>query len=154
VRHVTASATVRAPAGFAISFLNTYLQERQADTTTSQIRLEVPLTAFADSFAVQKTVDIQAHLEKAPDGRSDVLAISWQPHGGGPFPSFVGTVRGTSIAEPDSTLTIEGDYLAPGKIAGIIFDVTVGMGIARATLRRLLETFRDSIEADYRERSK
>jgi len=152
MRHISSSIVVRAPAGFALSFLNTYLHERRPDTTTSQIRLEVPLTALADSFAIQKTVDIDASLEKSADGQSDVLAITWQPHGGGPFPSFAGIVSGAITAEELSTLTLEGDYIVPGKLAGILFDVTVGMGIARATLQRLLTTFRDLIEADYRQR--
>lgn len=152
MRHISSSIEVRASDGFALSFLNTYFLEREPGTTTSQIRLAVPMGAQKDSPAVEKTVDIEAHLEKPADGSPQVLAITWRPQGGGPFPTFTGIVRCTQTAEERAILLIEGDYSPPGHIVGAVFDAAIGANIAQTTLERLLQTFRDVIETDYRRR--
>jgi len=148
-RTISSSLEVGAPADFAISFLSTYLTKRAPGAAGSQMCLEVPLSALANSFVVQKMVDVDAHLARSADHHSSVIELSWRPEGEGPFPSFQGIVRSTSATATTSTLVIEGDYRAPGDLAGAVFDVAIGSSIANATLRRLLTTFRESIEADY-----
>jgi hypothetical protein len=153
VRRISASTEVRAPGGFALSFLNTHFLEREPGATTAQLHLAVPAGPHTNAPLVEKTVDVTAHLERSPDGTSHVLHIAWQPHGGGPFPGFAGIASSVDTAENVTTLTIDGEYQAPGNIVGAVFDATVGANIALATLTRLLETFRNLIEADYRQRT-
>ncbi len=79
------------------------------------------------------------------------LDIAWEPDAS-LFPSFKGTLHADPTGKAECVLGIDGEYDAPGGVAGQLFDAVIGVRIAQGTLIQLLEQFRDAIEDDYKKR--
>jgi hypothetical protein len=152
VREVAISIPVKAPRGFALAFLNTYVQDRATDSGEPRFRLRVPLKHFAGGARFER--DVAMHVDWIPKepGEATRLSISWTPIGSRLFPGFDGTIEAFPDAAECCTLTMTGRHHAPPGVAGNIFAAVMGDRIARASMDDLLRFFRGAIEADYLER--
>ena len=151
MRELAVSTPVRAPAGFALAFLNAYVQSRTNGSGEAHFRLRVPLERHAGTTLEH---DVMLHvdwLQKEP-GEAARLAVDWRPADAHDFLSFEGTIEATPASRAACTLAIRGRYRAPLGIIGRLFDAFAGTRIARASVADLLRFFRSAIEADYLER--
>jgi len=148
VRELSASISVRAPAGFALAFLNTYVRELGGDDATMPLRYTLSQLA---GVTLERDVTVRVEYVPQPDDAPALLYICWEPDAS-LFPSFEGTLRAQATGERSCTLSIVGTYDAPGGMAGQLFDAVVGVRIAHGTLEQLLARFRDAIEDDYKQR--
>jgi hypothetical protein len=87
---------------------------------------------------------------RAEHSRYRMMNLSWTPKGGGPYPTFAGTLT-FEPAGAQTNLALDGDYEPPGGIVGKAFDAVVGRRIAAAGVRALLEAMKLDVEADYRD---
>jgi hypothetical protein len=150
---LTASVEVCAPSDFSLSFLHDYFRERSAGAP-APTRLHFPLEGVAPGLSLEKQVAVRLSYPDSSLGRrGEVLDVRWDPEGSGPFPNFDGTIDATPTGLERCTLSIRGEYVAPGGVAGAVFDAVAGAHVAQATLAALLREFRDLILADYRMRS-
>jgi hypothetical protein len=149
MRTLDASIDVRAPARFAIAFLQTYIQDRSATGAEPQLSLRVPLKRFAGGIALERPVTVELHY--LPDAKLEhpALSIRWEPAGTKLFPCFDGTIEAQACSIHDCRLSIHGSYAVPFGVPGLLFDAVAGMHIARTTLDGLLREFQTAIEADY-----
>ena len=153
MRRLTASTEVCAPADFSLSFLHDYFRERSGAAPAST-KLRFPLERIAPGLALEKQVAVRlSYPDSSPGRRGEQLEVRWDPRGTGPFPNFDGTIEATPTSPERCTLRITGEYVAPGGIAGSVFDAVAGSHIAQATFAALLREFRDLILADYRTRT-
>lgn len=151
VRELSVSTDVKAPSGFAVAFLNTYVQDLGAGRDEAMIPLRYTIKQLA-GLTLERDVAVRVEYLPQPDGATALLNVAWEPDAS-LFPSFNGMLGTASTGEHTCTMTIVGNYDAPGGVAGQLFDAVVGVGIARGTIEQLLEQFREAIEADYQRRT-
>ncbi len=151
VRALSVSAEVKSPSGFAVAFLNTYVKDLGAGHDDATIPLRYTIKQLA-GLTLERDVTVRVEYLPQPDDAPALLNVAWEPDMS-LFPSFSGTVGTVSTGECTCTLTIAGNYDAPGGVAGQLFDAVLGVGIARGTIEQLLDRFRDAIEADYQRRT-
>lgn len=149
MRDLSASISVRAPSGFAIAFLNTYVRDLGggADST---LAMRFTITHLA-GLTLERDVTVRVEYNSQPGDVPADLNICWDPDAS-IFPSFDGKLSAAATSKETCTLTIEGAYDVPGGVAGQLFDAVVGVRIAHGTIEKLLAQFRDAIEEDYKER--
>jgi hypothetical protein len=112
------------------------------------LRLPASALGLPSRLALEKRVIAKLSYVRDADELNRMVSLSWAPEGGGPYPTFSGTLVADAAVDADgSVVSISGQYEPPGGIAGGIFDVLLGRHIARATLRELLKRIRDGIEA-------
>jgi hypothetical protein len=152
VSSLSASERVKAPPAFAAAYAGGYLARLRGTDARLRLHLRAPLADLGIPGGVELQRDVVAAVSPSAGGDADRagIAITWEPQGGGPFPTFTGTL----FADPADTgeecsLCIAGSYQPPGGIAGDVFDGAIGFWIARATAHDLLRQLRDLIEADY-----
>ncbi len=132
-----------------MAYVSTYFLERGRHTSGAELALRFPVPRlFVAGLTLEKRVLVHLTFDPGASG-GHALTIEWEPLGGGPLPSFLGTVTATPEGEAACSLTIAGRYTPPGGIAGIAFDTLIGGRIASATLTALIQQFKHSIEADY-----
>jgi hypothetical protein len=121
------------------------LTARFARPGGSLVTIQVPVAdvAVAREIVVSFTPDPE-------HSRYRRLNLTWAPKGGGPYPTFSGTLA-FEAAAAQTNLALDGNYEPPGGIVGKAFDAVVGRRIAAAGVRALLERIKLDIEADYRE---
>ncbi len=149
MRELTATLPVKAPSGFALAFLNTYIRDLGGGTDEATLPLHYTFTQFA-GITLERDVSVTVDYVPTKDAPA-VLRICWEPDKS-LFPSFDGTMAAEADGERACRLTITGSYDAPGGVAGQLFDAVIGVRIAQGTLDTLLVQFRDAIEADYKKR--
>ena len=149
MRELSASISVRAPAGFALAFLNTYVRDLAGADGDSILPMRYTLTQLA-GLTLEREVTVRVEYVMQPSGDAE-LTICWEPDAS-LFPSFCGTMLAHATGADTCDLKLDGTYDAPGGVAGQLFDAVVGVRIAQGTLDQLLAQFRDAIEADYRKR--
>ena len=150
MRELSASISVRAPAGFALAFLNTYVRDHAGAEGESILPMRYTLTQLA-GLTLERDVTVRVEYVVRPGDEPAELDICWEPDAS-LFPSFCGTLHALSTTKETCTLSLAGNYDVPGGVAGQLFDAVVGVRIAQGTLEQLLEQFRDAIEEDYRKR--
>jgi hypothetical protein len=150
VRDLSASIPVKAPSGFALAFLNTYVREIGGSGEDSILPMRYTVTQLA-GLTLERDVTVRVEYFPQPHDAPALLQICWEPDAT-LFPSFKGMVHADATGEKTCTLLIAGTYDVPGGMAGQLFDAVIGVRIAHGTLEQLLEQFRDAIEADYNER--
>ena len=151
MRELSVSTDVKAPGGFALAFLTTYVSDRAAagHDGDAQLSLRFPLQHLFGGLVLEREVTVQvSYLPNAP-GEMPRLSICWRPEDTSLFPSFEGRVEATDVAAHDCTLAIVGTYDVPLGVAGALFDAVIGVRIARGTLEGLLAEFKAEIENDY-----
>jgi hypothetical protein len=150
VRELSASVPVKAPSGFALAFLNTYVRDRAGVDGDSCLPLRYTLTRLA-GLTLERDVAVRVEYVLREQDIPATLDIAWEPDAS-LFPSFKGALRADATGKAECTLIIDGQYDAPGGVAGQLFDAVLGVRIAQATIVQLLEQFRDVVEDDYKKR--
>jgi hypothetical protein len=114
--------------------------------------LHAPLELAGFKTELEKPVEFILEEIRTGSDMIPTIRLRWEPEGGGPFPTFTGTL--TIEAGEDystSAIVLRGSYEPPFGAAGKTFDAAMGQKIARATARELLERIRDFIEEAYQE---
>lgn len=142
---------VRCPCDRLERYVAAYLETFRREDGTIRLSLG-PLPIHTLGFNLERPV--VAHLELGPDpaGLNQVLHVSWEPDGGGPFPAFTGILTAEPLEESesdDSLLALDGIYRPPGGAPGKLFDEAIGYSIARGSARTLLDRLRDGAEAAF-----
>lgn len=151
VRELSASVPVKAPSGFALAFLNTYVTDMGGGADgASRLPMRFTVTQLA-GLTLERDVAVKVEYVAKPGDEPAELNICWEPDAN-LFPSFCGTLRSVATGPATCTLSLEGTYDVPGGVAGQLFDAVVGVRIALGTLEQLLGKFRDAIEDDYKVR--
>jgi hypothetical protein len=118
-----------------------------------RIELESPLDVLDHRLVrLVKEVDVTYGRGEDPMHFDQVWIVNWQPHGGGPFPSFSGTL--TVRADEDYTgciLELAGAYDPPMGALGAAFDAVVGSRLAAGTAAELLRALGERLKVRYRE---
>jgi hypothetical protein len=148
VRELETSLPVKAPSGFAIAFLNTYVREVRGDAD-GNLPMRYTVTQLA-GLTLERDVTVRVDYHALPDETAH-LHICWEPDATF-FPSFKGTLHAKPTGDATCTLLISGMYDVPGGMAGQLFDAVIGVRIAHGSLDQLLEQFRVAIEDDYKRR--
>ena len=152
MRDLSVAIPVAAPSGFALAFLNTYVNDLAAGNPAGgKLPLRYNVTQIA-GLALERDVTVHVDYVPQPGGLPASLRIAWEPDES-LFPSFSGVLHAIPEDERTCTLSIAGTYDVPGGIAGQVFDAVIGVRIARGTIEQLLEQFRDAIETDYKTRT-
>jgi len=150
VRELSASVPVKAPSGFALAFLNTYVGDMPEKDGSPTLTMRFTITQLA-GLTLERDVAVRVEYVPKPAEEPAELTICWEPDAK-IFPSFCGTLRALSTGPATCTLSIGGTYDVPGGVAGQLFDAVIGVRIAQGTLEKLLAQFRDAIENDYKVR--
>jgi hypothetical protein len=147
---MSASVPVKAPSGFALAFLNTYVLDLAGENGQSTLPMRYTITQLA-GLTLERDVTVRVAYVLQPNNAPAQLDIAWDPDAS-MFPCFKGTLQAVGTGDETCTLTIDGQYDAPGGVAGQLFDAVIGARIAHGTLVQMLEQFRDQIEDDYKKR--
>jgi hypothetical protein len=150
VRELSASIPVKAPSGFALAFLNTYVLDLNGPGSDSTLPMRYTVTQLA-GLTLERDVTVRVEYLPQPHDAPALLRICWEPDAS-IFPSFEGMLHAKATDETACILSVAGTYDVPGGVAGQLFDAVVGVRIAHGTLEQLLEQFRDAIEEDYKKR--
>lgn len=116
----------------ALTFL-----DRAGDTSVTGL---LPARASLEFLGerVKKEVALTYELLHEPSCFERRIAVWWEPIGGGPYPTFAGTI--SFRAQSDGVLLIEiyGQYAPPLGAIGTPFDLLAGQRIASKTARYVL----------------
>jgi hypothetical protein len=139
---------VRAIAYFDRHFRNLPVSERGEGRV---MRLRTPLSALGLGDTVALDRDVVARLGTAPEpaGMEHGIKVEWEPEGGGPFPTFQGSLAISADTPKSSTISLDGAYEPPLGAVGKVFDAVVGRRIAEATADELLKVLGEKIELEY-----
>jgi hypothetical protein len=122
--------------------LQRYFAQREDSAGSAHLHLRVPLKGLPGLKELALEHDVRAIARRGRDEQNlnDVIQISWQPEGGGPYPSFAGTLVTWAEHDPkQSFIEIDGTYAPPLGVAGEAFDEGLGHAIATRTAQTLLE---------------
>ncbi len=137
------------PYGLAKSFLQDELFPADSGHLEWLLHLKPPTPKGLD---LAKEVDVRVSRAVDPMHFDEPWAVTWEPHGGGPFPSFTGTL--TVRADEDwnvAALELSGTYAPPMGAVGAAFDHVLGSRIATGTAKALLSEIGDRLVARYHE---
>ena len=122
--------------------LERYFRQRENSAGVAHLRLRVPLHGLPGlkGLALEHGVRVIARRERDEQNLNDLIRISWEPEGDGPFPRFAGTLVTWAEHNPTrSFIEIDGTYTPPLGVPGEAFDEAVGHAIATRTVRAFLE---------------
>jgi hypothetical protein len=153
MRTLHASTPVKAPARFAVAFLQGYVRDRTQAERAPEIQLRVPLNRLAGGLVLERPVTVNLSYLPQDDLERPGLSIEWQPADTTLFPRFTGSIQAEATGLRECLLSIDGSYTAPFGAPGAVFDALAGVHIAQATLEGLLHEFQAEIEADYTDRT-
>jgi len=144
-------AFVQVPYNRAPEYLRTFLERAGwSASSPAVLQLRVDASDLGSRANISFAHDVTARFERVDDPQhlTKPMSVEWSPTGGGPFPTFKGSL---TISEDEDygtcVLTLSGGYDPPLGVVGKGFDAIVGRRIAVATARRLLEQIRDGMEA-------
>lgn len=140
--------TVNAPYSVALDSIVRRLRIKQ-----HRLKLSVPLAklGFGANLGIERDVDVKfvpLHGHKGERLLHDELQFVWEPAGGGPFPTFNGSLKMHPLGVV-SEIVLSGEYQPPLGVLGEAFDAVIGKRISEATAEMLLETLRQELEADF-----
>jgi hypothetical protein len=151
MRDLSASIPVKAPSGFALAFLNTYVSDLAGTAGGgSKMAMRYTITHLA-GLTLERDVCVRVEYVPGTTGATAELEITWEPDAS-LFPRFNGALHALAAGKETCTLSLQGTYDVPGGVAGQLFDAVIGVRIANGTLENLLARFRDAIEDDYKKR--
>jgi len=132
------------------AILRRYAHQLCGEAGSATMTLRVPLDELGipGGLALERNVVLQISTTRDDAGLNDILAIAWSPVGGGPFPSFSGTLMAWEEDERTSSIGLDGSYEPPLGAAGRLFDAAAGRRIARATALEFLGKIREVVETD------
>jgi hypothetical protein len=138
---------VDCPYHFARSYVEDVLKPLATNKTERTIELTVPL----GDGTLAKDVNVVFTTASDPRHFDEPWGIHWEPKGGGPYPTFDGTLAVRADETYDkSVLELDGQYAPPLGAAGALFDAVVGKRIAELTAQGLLKRIGSGLEALYR----
>ena len=149
---IVAYEHVDCPPAEVEAYLERFLHGLASEDGSLVVELRAPASALGipAQLAFEKRVIARLTYDRDADELNRIIGLSWEPEGGGPYPSFSGTIVADAAPEGEgSVVSIVGRYTPPGGLAGSLFDALLGRHVARATIRELLERVRDGIEAKY-----
>jgi len=140
--------TVNAPYSVAMDAI-----VRRLRTSKNTLALVVPFRklGIGTNLGVERDVMVAFVPMRGAKGAQqlhDEVEFTWEPTGGGPFPTFCGTLR----MHPEGSrteLVLSGEYQPPGGKLGDAFDAVIGKRVAEATAQTLLERLKDDLESDF-----
>jgi hypothetical protein len=124
------------------SRLRRYFTHREDAAGVAQLHLRVPLDGLPalKGLALEHDVRVIARQGRDDQNLNDLVNISWEPAGRGPYPGFSGTLVTWAEHDPkQSFIEIDGTYTPPLGVAGEAFDEAVGHSIATRSVHALLE---------------
>jgi len=145
--HLTERHFIKCPYGLAQLFL-------QGELTSTDGVLTWTLHVAPDSphgIDIAKDVDVTVSHAIDPMHFDQPWNVTWTPQGGGPYPTFAGTL--TVRADEDwnvAALELDGRYEPPLGIVGKAFDLLLGARLATTTAEALLRDLGDRIVARYK----
>jgi|SRR5579872_834458 len=145
---VYGTTTVNAPYSVALDSIVRRLRVKK-----NVIKLSVPLAklGFGANLGIEREVNVSfvpVHGHKGERLLHDELQFAWEPAGGGPFPTFNGTMKMHPIGL-NTEIVLSGEYQPPFGVVGEAFDAVIGKRIAEATAKMLLEMLQQELEADF-----
>jgi len=145
---VYGTTTVNAPYSVALDSIVRRLRVKK-----HRLKLSVPLAklGFGANLGIARDVDVSfvpLHGHKGERLLHDELQFVWEPSGGGPFPTFTGSLKMHPLGL-NTEIVLSGEYKPPLGVVGEVFDAVVGKRIAEATAQMLLETLQQELEADF-----
>jgi len=149
--HLREETIVRWPDERVPTYLEWYLDQlspSDKNHTTLELKVAGDVLGLPGGITVGREVlaafaPIGDELER----RHQQLEIHWRPKGGGPFPTFKGTLAMTQLDLGRCLLVLDGEYEPPFGAAGEAFDIAFGRKIAHATARELLHSIKRTMEA-------
>lgn len=131
---------VSCPIAEAQSRLETFFAKNRGSDGVTHLGLRVPLGGIADGLALEHEANVEARRGRDDQNLNDLIRIRWQPEGGGPYPSFEGTLVTWAEHDPTETfIELDGTYTPPLGAGGEAFDASLGRAIAHRTARAFLE---------------
>ena len=144
---------VACPYNLAEQFLTEIVQPMVDRRSTDHIELQSPIDVMEHRVVrLVKKVDVTYARGEDPMHFDRVWLVNWQPHGGGLYPTFSGTL--TVRADEDYTgciLELAGAYEPPMGPVGTAFDAIVGSRLAAGTAAELLRSLGERLRGMYRE---
>ncbi len=139
----------RCPAAEADARLESYFANHRGADGVTRLHLRVPLHGVGPlpSVDLERQIIVTAVRTRDDENLNELIRIHWEPAGGGPFPSFSGTLLSWGENDPghESFIELDGSYDPPLGSAGEVFDEALGHEIARRTARALLEELASAI---------
>ena len=129
--------------------------ERAADALESSLRrfgngdsahITLPLRVKVAELSVEHDVEAKV-VRRRDESWYSMLDVTWEPKGGGPYPSFTGWLGVEDEGFGYSRLELNGTYRPPLGIVGAAFDAIAGHGIAVRSAQALLEHLKRELEA-------
>ncbi|HTX03484.1 MAG TPA: hypothetical protein VMD07_07370 [Candidatus Acidoferrales bacterium] len=145
---VYGTTTVNAPYSVALDSIVRRLRVKQ-----HRLKLSVSLAklGFGANLGIDRDVEVKfvpVHGHKGERILHDELQFVWEPAGGGPFPTFTGSLRMHPLGL-HTEIVLSGEYKPPFGVVGEAFDAVIGKRIAEATAQALLDTLQQELEADF-----
>ena len=137
--------SARCPYDLAPSFVSEYLRSLPPDEYDRPL---LELRVAIGDLTLSHDVIVRLWAKTGLTGY-ERFGIAWEPKGGGPFPTFEGTLTFAQESSEFSRLEIDGQYTPPLGPIGMVFDLTLGKKIASATAGELLARLKDELEAAY-----
>lgn len=133
--------SVACPIAEADSRLDAFFAGNRGHDGITHLALRVPLGGIVASsgLALDHEVAVTARRTRDDQNLNDLIRIGWKPEGGGPYPSFEGTL--VTWAEDDASRTfveLDGTYAPPLGAGGEAFNAAIGRAIAQSTAHALL----------------
>jgi len=145
--------SVEVPLTEASRYFGRYVRDVESECLGRIVlTVKVPLERLGIDRCVALSKAVWVHFSPVADasGPERRMAVSWEPEGGGMFPTFRGTVGleadGTASA---SFVTLDGSYDPPLAVVGEAFDAILGKHIARQTARNLLDEIAITMETAF-----
>jgi hypothetical protein len=137
VSRLSVERVVRVPFSLAHDFAEEFFRDAER-----YVEVRVPLRdlfwALRGKLHRPVRLTFALHPDDAEEGRlHDAMLIEWNA-GTRLFPQFHGTLRLRIASVEETLLTLEGAYRPPLGMVGLLFDRVLGRGIARSTMRDLL----------------
>jgi hypothetical protein len=108
----------------------------------------VALRVTVGDLTIERRADLTLMHSRAYPG-FEIMEITWRPHDGGLYPVFKGTLSAEDVTGLFCRLDLDGSYVPPLGVAGVVFDAIVGHHIALAAARELLNEIKTGIELAY-----
>ena len=139
---------IKAPYSVALDSL-----ERRLRSKRNRITLLVPLKSLGlpTSFGFEAEVLVHFVSYRGHKGEKrlhDEMNLEWEPIGGGPFPSFKGSLKMHPLGV-ETEMELRGEYTPPLGPVGELFDAMIGKKLADATAAALLGDIKSSLEEDF-----
>jgi hypothetical protein len=145
--------SVEVPLAEASRYFGRYVRDVESEGLGRIVlTVKVPLERLGIDrcIAASKAVSVHFAALAQTDAVKQRMAVSWEPEGGGMFPTFSGTV-GVDAKDMAgaSFITLDGSYDPPLAIIGDAFDEIVRQNIARKTARNLLDEIAITMETAF-----